>query len=121
MKNFVILMISFLFSYTAFSQDVLSAFKSGDAAAVARYFDQSVEITIEGNNRTYTKKNAETLLNDFFKQNIVKGFEVIHKSGSGSSQYYIGNLVTSGGTYRTTIYTKSKNDKTFIQEIRFEK
>lgn len=121
MKTLCLLLAGFFFSLTVYSQEVLSALKSGDAEQVARYFDQTVEITIGDNSRTYNKKNAEQLLHNFFKENTVKSFEVIHKSESSTSQYYIGKLLTSGGTFRTTIYTKLKNDRTFIQELRFEK
>ena len=121
MKTLCTLLLAFLFSVPGYSQEVLSALKSGEASQVARYFDQTVEITIGDDNLSYNKKDAEKLLSNFFKANTVKNFEVIHKSGSASSQYYIGKLITSSGTYRTTLYTKLKNDQTFIQELRFEK
>ena len=121
MKTLCLLFSGFLFSITGYSQEVLSALKSGEATQVARYFDQTVEITIGDDNRSYNKKNAEKLLHNFFKENTVKNFEVIHKSESTTSQYYIGKLTTSGGIFRTTIYTKLKNNRTFIQELRFEK
>ena len=51
----------------------------------------------------------------------VKDFEVLHKSDNPGSQYCIGNLQTSNGTFRTTIFMKQKGDKELVQELRFEK
>jgi hypothetical protein len=51
----------------------------------------------------------------------VTNFEVIHQSESAGSQYCIGNLTTSNGVYRTTIYMKQKGEKELVQELRFEK
>ena len=121
MKQLFIILIGFLISTVSYSQDIISALKSGNAKEVAEYFDNSVEITIGEKNSSTTKKNAEELLRNFFSEAGVKNFQLIHKSGSTSSQYYIGNLTTNAGIYRTTIFIKEKGKNTLIQEIRFEK
>ncbi|MEO6683957.1 MAG: DUF4783 domain-containing protein [Ginsengibacter sp.] len=121
MKQLLLFSIGFLLSYMSYSQDILSGLKSGNAKEIAEYFDNTIEITLKGKNNSYDKKKAEDLLQSFFTEVNVKGFRIIHESASGSSQYYIGNLITADGPYRTTVYTKEKNKKTVIQEIRFEK
>lgn len=101
--------------------EILEAIKKGDATEVAKFFDNSVEITLAGKSNSYSKSQAEIILRDFFNSNSVKDFEIIHKSESAGSQYCIGNLKTSNGQYRVTIYMKQKGDKQVLQEIRFEK
>ncbi|MEO9020848.1 MAG: DUF4783 domain-containing protein [Ginsengibacter sp.] len=109
-------------SFVALSfTDVVSALKTGNAKEVAQYFDSTIEITLPGKSDSYRKSKAEEMLRDFFTNNPVKGFEVIHKSENAGSQYCIGNLITSNGKYRTTIYMKQKGKKQLIQELRFEK
>ncbi len=121
MKPFFIFFIGFLFSTTIYSQDIISALKNGNAKELAQYFDNSVEITIGEQNSSTNKIKGEELLRNFFTTAGVKDFQLIHKSGSTSSQYYIGNLTTNSGLYRTTVFLKQKEKNTFIQEIRFEK
>jgi hypothetical protein len=100
--------------------EVVSAIKSGKANEVAKYFDNTVEITFPEKSNSYSKSQAELVLYKFFTNNAVTNFEVIHQSESAGSQYCIGNLTTSNGVYRTTIYMKQKGEKELVQELRFE-
>lgn len=111
-----------LSSFTLFLSidEVVSAIKSGDAAAVAKHFDNTVEITMPDKSNNYSKSQAEMVLKDFFSTNGVKDFQVKHKGENAGSQYCIGTLVTKNGSFRTTVFMKQKNDKQLLQEIRFE-
>lgn len=108
---------SFIMSFT----EIANAIKSGNAAEVAKYFDNTIDITISEKSNAYSKRQAELVLRDFFDTNGVKNFEVIHKSENSGSQYCIGNLTTKNGIFRTTIYIKQKGEKQVIQELRFER
>ncbi|MEO6905100.1 MAG: DUF4783 domain-containing protein [Ginsengibacter sp.] len=123
MKRFLlplfILTISSSFLTISFTE-IISAIKSGKSDNVAKYFDSTVEITLPTKSSSYSKSQATFVLSDFFEANPVKGFQVIHKSENEGSQYCIGNLTTSNGVFRTTIYVKQKGDKQLIQELRFE-
>jgi antitoxin component YwqK of YwqJK toxin-antitoxin module len=101
--------------------EVVKAIKSGNSAEVSKYFDNTVEITLPEKSNSYSKSQAELVLRDFFASNAVKDFEVLHKSETPGSQYCIGNLQTSNGIFRTTIFMKQKGDKELVQELRFEK
>ena len=100
--------------------DVLNAVKSGNAAQIARFFDNTVEITMPDKSNNYSKSQAELVLKDFFSNNPVKSFEIIHKGENNGSQYCIGTMATKNGSFRTTIFMKQKGDKQLLQEIRFE-
>lgn len=108
------------FTFQAFD-DIVNAVKTGDASQVSKFFDNTVEITFPEKSNSYSKSQAALVLNDFFAANAVKNFDILHKSDNNGSQYCIGNLQTSGGTFRTTIYIKQKGDKEVLQELRFEK
>jgi len=118
--SLIILVVSSAFVNQSFS-DIINAFKTGNAVHVAQYFDNTIEITLPAASHTLNKKQAESALNDFFSQNPVKDFKVIHQSEKAGSEYCIGNLITSNGAFRTTIFTKQKAGKELIQELRFEK
>ena len=111
-----------LYSFTVFSSidEVVTALKTGNTNQVAKFFDSTVEITMPDKSNSYSKSQAELVLKDFFNNNSVKGFEVIHKGENGGSQYCIGTLITKNGSFRTTIFMKQKGDKQLLQEIRFK-
>ena len=66
----------------------------------------------------FTKINETT---DFFDNNTVKSFAVIHRGESGEAEFCIGTLITQKGSYRTTLNLKQKGDKKVLQEVKFEK
>ena len=108
------------FTLLASIDEVVNAMKSGNAAQVARFFDNSVEISMPDKSNSFSKTQAEIVLKDFFNNNPVKGFEVIHKGENAGSQYCIGTLLTKNGSFRTTIFMKQKGDAQVLQELRFE-
>ena len=109
------------FTFTTSIGDVVNAIKSGNAASVSKYFDNTVEITINGKSTNYSKAQGEVVLRDFFANNTIKSFSVLHQGESGGSEFCIGTLSTSNGSYRTTLNVKQKGDKQTLQEIKFEK
>lgn len=103
------------------ASEVIRAFKASNVSAIAERLDNSVEITKDGRNTTYSKNQATKFLQDFFSENRVSDFKVIHQSESGGTAFYIGNLSTSGGNFRVTLFMKEKGGKNVLQEIRFER
>jgi Domain of unknown function (DUF4783) len=100
--------------------DVILAIKAGNANTVSKYFDNTVEISVAGKSNNYSKSQGEAILRDFFTNNSVKSFSVVHQGGSGGAQFCIGTLVTNHGSFRTTVNLKQKGDKQMLQEIKFE-
>ena len=122
-KIFTLLTIgALLSSFTFFSSidEVIAAMKAGNAADVAKFFDNTVEINMPDKSNSYSKSQAELVLKDFFSSNTVKSFTVIHKGENSGSQFCIGTLATRTSTYRTTIFMKLKGDKQVLQTITFE-
>lgn len=124
MKRFftLIAMAALMSSFAVLSSidEVVAALKTGNAPAIAKFFDNTVELTMPDKSNSYSKSQAEMVLKDFFSTNGVKSFEVLHKGENAGSQYCIGTLNTKSGSFRTTIFMKLKSEKQFLQEIRFE-
>lgn len=116
---FVIPLFALIISISV--DDVVSAIRNGDATEVAKYFDNTIEITLPDKSASYSKSQAEVVLRDFFTTNVVKAFEVQHKGEKAGSQFCIGSLQTKSGVYRTTFLLKQKGDRQVMQELRFEK
>ncbi|MCY7291901.1 MAG: DUF4783 domain-containing protein [Ferruginibacter sp.] len=125
MKKIFTILIAFAvlssFIIIAGLSEVINGIKAGDSAAIAKYFDNMVEITLPAKSANYSKSQGEAVLRDFFANNTVKSFTVIHQGESGGAQFCIGTLVTNNGNFRTTVNLKQKGTKQNLQEIKFEK
>lgn len=115
--------IALLICTSSFVQvdDLVSAIKSGNASQLSKFFDNTIEIVLPEKTNAYSKSQGELVLKDFFDNNGVKNFEVVHKGENAGAQFIIGTLNTKNGEYRTTIYLKQKGDKQLVLELRFEK
>ena len=124
MKQFMLALLfipAFAFAQNGMPQ-ITKALNSGDAEALGVYFDDSIELSILDEEGIYNKAQALQKVRRFLSQNTVTSFAEVHQGASRSSdsQYVIGNIVTTGGTYRVYLYLSNENDKMIIQEFRFD-
>jgi len=122
---FTFLMITCLVTFSSFVQSsnidgVISALRSGNAAELAKYFDDNVELTLPVKSDSYSKAQAQVIIKDFFSNNGVKTFELKHKGDSPGGHYCIGTLQTKSGNFRAHVFMKSKGNKDVLKEIRFQ-
>lgn len=124
---FTLFSLSLLFMLSAFKprpaglDEVVAALNSGNASELAKYIDDNIEINLPDKSDNYSRTQAVMILRDFFTNNGVKSFAVLHKGSSGDSgQFCVGTLYTKSGNYRTTIFMKTKNGQQLVREIRFQ-
>lgn len=118
----LILLLGFLASPVHAQQDnlygnVRAALKAGSSKELAKYFHETVELNMNGENENYSNVHAEIYLKDFFKKYESVDFEYIHQGSSAEGlQYAIGTYSYSGGNFRVLIRTKkfSGVDKIYI-------
>lgn len=99
---------------------VIAALNTGNAAGVARYVDDKVEIGLPDKKGTYNSAQAATLLKEFFSANGVRSFKTVHKGDKGGKQFCIGTLQTLSGNYRTQILMETKGGKEVIKLLSFQ-
>ena len=115
-------MVCVLFSYGQGVIDQIGgSIANGNVAGISRHFDNAVTLSVAGSQATYSRSQAEMILKEFFSRNEVKGFTIEHSSTSSSNSYAIGTLVTSQGNYRAYFTVRQKDNRYYIQEIRFER
>ena len=97
--------------------------QKSDVNALSSYFANSVELTIEEREGTYSKSQAQVVIKNFFNKTSPFRFELRHNGSSGpKDKYAIGILTASDGTtYRTFISLRMNENGYEVQEIRFEK
>lgn len=96
------------------------AFKTGNAAELAKYMNSTVELLLLDKEDFYKKVVAETILKDFFSQHQVKDFIIRHQGARNDAQYAIGNLSTEKDNFRVYFLLKKVGNNLLIHQIRIE-
>jgi hypothetical protein len=95
--------------------------KKGDAHELARTFSSSVEMTILGEDNSYSNTQAESVLTDFFKNNQPKSVKIIHRIASNPNYRFAVLLLTTGkGIYRTSFSLENVKGRFELNELRIE-
>lgn len=95
-------------------------FKTGSSKDLAKYFDQAVHLTINGQQGDYSKNQAEYILKDFFIKYPPNDFKVLHQGENrGPTLFFVGSYLTDSNQFRILIKGTNKDDliKIFSLEI----
>jgi hypothetical protein len=93
---------------------------------MVKYFDNVVDITLNDDQSTYSKTQAEMVIRKFLSKNSAKSFQVTFTSYRGDVSNYnsfvvIGELKNNTrGNYKVYFFFKQKGKVHFIQKIKFE-
>lgn len=101
--------------------ELIQALKAGEANDLARFFHQSLELTILEKDYMASKSQATRIMENFFKEHPPTGFSISFEGTKEKSKYAIGNLLTSEGNFRLTIFFLNKDDKRLIYYMSIEK
>ena len=129
MKNSRFKLISFLFGFFVLTQvsfaqipdEIVGSIQSGNAAGLAAYFNENVELVVLTHDDVYSKSQAQQIVAEFFKANKPKQFSIIHQGGKDGARYAIGSLTTNTGTFRVYFLLKNKDSNSYIHQLRIEK
>lgn len=91
--------------------DVSVFFKTGSSKELAKYFDQAINLNINGNQGDFSKNQAEYILKDFFIKYPPTDFKILHKGGSpGPTMFYVGSYTTDSNQFRILIKGANKDN-----------
>lgn len=99
---------------------IATAFRTGSAAGLSVYLNNTVELVLPEKEDFYSKSVAETILKDFFTHYKSREFTIRHQGSKGETQYAIANLVTDKGHFRVYFLLKKVNGNPLIHQIRIE-
>ncbi|MBW6484071.1 MAG: DUF4783 domain-containing protein [Vicingaceae bacterium] len=103
------------------NDNIAKALKTGNSAAIANFFNTTVDLTLPNNEGVFSKAQAEIILKTFFTNNKPTDFKPVHDGESKNNTLYsIGNLTTSNGVFRTYILYQEKGTNVVILELRIE-
>jgi hypothetical protein len=110
----------------AFAQDIFApmkdAIKTGNAKEVIKFFNNNVDMNLDGEVANYSKAQAEFVLRDFFKKHPSSDFSIVHTGSSkGGLQFAIGRYTSNADTFDVVIRVKDVSGAYLIHEINFVK
>lgn len=101
---------------------IISALESGSSNDLARFFETSITLNINGQQGDYSRNQAELVLKDFFRKNPSQGFSILYqKESPGSISTYIGEYASNTSRYRVFIKVSEFNDTFRIYSLDFVK
>lgn len=100
---------------------VSKAIQTSNATQLAKYFNNSIDLTIPGSEGTYSKVQAEQIVKSFFTKYPPVSFTINHKGNSNDgSMYAIGTYVSKSQSFRTYFLTKPIGGQLLIHQLKFE-
>lgn len=101
---------------------IANAISEGDAAALADFFDEDIEMTVLEEINLYSKAEGQAAVKAFFTKNPPIKYTQVHQGASqgAGGQYCIGVLETSAQKFRVMIYLEKVEEVFLIKELKFE-
>lgn len=96
------------------------ALKNGNSLELSNHFNSEIELIVLDIENVYSKSQAQVILKDFFKEHYVEDFIIKHQGDKENMHYVIGDLVTTGKTYRISFILKTINNQLLIHQLRIE-
>ncbi len=101
---------------------VISAIDNGSSSELAKYFDSSISLNVNGSQGDYSKNQAELVLKDFFKKNPSMGFSLVFRSENNPSlSSYIGDYQTAEALFKVFIKVSQQASDFKIYSLEFVK
>lgn len=100
---------------------VISGLQAGNVSAIEAQLLNEVDLTVFDFEDFCNKPQVKAKLSDFFSAHKPSGFSVIHKGSSVANEVYrIGELATSTGTYRVTIFIEKSSSAFKVSQLKIE-
>ena len=112
----------FLTESPGINEEIVTAFRTGNASGVSKYLNPTVDLSLPGHESTCSKQQAEQILKTFFTKYPPKSFKINHQGASrDGSQFYIGSYVSDKGTsFRIYFLMKKQGNIQLIQQIQID-
>lgn len=124
-RLFLCLITASLICVTLFAQDVpqnvISAFKNGNADDLTKYTGSKVELIMQSQQSNLNKQQVIVSMKNFFATHRVNDFLVNHQGKREGSSFMIGTLSTAQGKFRVNCFLRKESNAYLIHQIRIDK
>lgn len=102
--------------------EVVDALSQGNAQGLSPWLHPTVNLTVIHKEGSYSKAQAEQIVQNFFMDHPSLGFQLLHQGSSGDqARYVIGELKSSDQVFRVYLLYKTLEGEERIQTLRFER
>lgn len=119
-----IIVASFLLTIgRLFAQDVSeieTAFQKANLALISDQINSSVDLILPSDERTVSKDDCISLVNQFLRSVSPKEFTVLHQGSRGDNKFLVAALKTARGEFRVHLLFKKVNTQYLISQLRIE-
>lgn len=123
-SSFIFILSLMLCSFSGVTQEVVETLKisiqTKDSKDFAQFFDNTVDLTYGNTQSTYSRTQAQMILNDFYSKNNPQSFKIdfTGNAPNNEAQYVIGTIKTATGKFKLYLYIKSQGNKQLVKEIK---
>lgn len=95
--------------------------KNADTEQICSMLDESVTLTILGEENVYFKGQADVIIDKFFKNHTPTAVKTVHKVESNANYLYaVYETKTSNGNFRISVQMRSNGSDFLISEFKVE-
>ncbi len=100
---------------------IIKYLERGDAESLSAWFDDSLEISIDGVANDSSRKQATQILTNFFTTVHPTSFTIQHAASKSNMKYALGVLQEGKSSYSVTIFVSFKDNGYRVQQLKLEK
>lgn len=95
--------------------------EQGDAEKLSAWFDDHMEISVNGVCSDSGRNQARQILKLFFDGNRPSAFSIRHTASKANMKYALGAMTIASVNYNVTIFVNLRDDGYRIQQLKIEK
>ncbi len=117
---FVIPAYAWSASFDEVVTEITMGLKTGSAKKISSTFAGTVNLSVKRDEGSYTKFQAELLLDEFFRSNKPEQLKEVQRVNNSSNSYIVFSLKSNKSTYRVFVKLAQSSTKFQVVEMRVE-
>ena len=102
-------------------ESIIESFDIMNSDKIVNFFDNKTQLNIEGNLYQENNYKSSLILDNFFNDNDISSFYIIHKGDSEDKLIYLlGEYLSSDKIYKILIFVEESDKELKIKEIKID-
>ena len=102
-------------------ESIIESFDIMNSDKIVNFFDNKTQLNIEGNVYQENNYKSSLILDNFFNDNDISSFNIIHKGDSEDKLIYLlGEYLSSDKIYKILIFVEESDKELKIKEIKID-
>lgn len=103
-------------------ESIIESFDIMNSDKIVNFFDNKTQLNIEGNLYQENNYKSSLILDNFFNDNDISSFNIIHKGDSEDKLIYLlGEYLSSDKIYKILIFVEESDKELKIKEIKIDR